>query len=270
MYEEVRNTQLFTYNAGTGTFSVPGSLPEGCPTTFDEISNALNNDKKRTAFLHESNSFGLILPNGDTFDMYMNVDTYYGYQDGDIGHHIDFISKGLINSLGVQQILDTTTVPGSNDEPNPFKNSFLYKKLNTNSDAYVNNLPDVLRSHIVNKKIMLGQRKYSQNYETSFVYGDIGPLWIPFQYEVYGENEYLSVSEYEKVYYKRYQVFEDYSFIKKYMNQSDSSDTYWWTSSVPIDRNDAWSGAGPTAPGIFRIYASRYIKVGVVLAFRFV
>ena len=248
-------------------------------------------------YIKDGDWIELSTPDGGTYNMYANVDTYYGEgEEGkEIGHHIDFISDNLIygstsreNGGTIYTASDINSwrmnkdgAFGSNNgvstETSPFlANSTEHRGANggiiDKLDAYYNdNISDILKSHIVKKYHNVPTR-----YSTSTLTDDNGSkwaelpyLWIPYYKEIWGDitNTYMSTTTYES-HMKQYHSFSSISrFILKGDKKDTSTSWNWWIASAASGaslhfcRIDSSGKAGNTG-------ASEWDN-GVPLCFRF-
>lgn len=133
------------------------------------------------------------------------IDTYTGCGDTEIGHHIDFISREVIDSTVTWNPENNNN--GTSVQANPWLASQAYAYLNGvnnyttsayNNVAHGGNysaggilqlLPTKLTNLIVTKRNLLDSRYDSTKlltYSTTWVWGDMGKLWLPNEIEVYG------------------------------------------------------------------------------------
>lgn len=133
------------------------------------------------------------------------IDTYTGCGDTEIGHHIDFISREVIDSTVTWNPENNNN--GTSVQANPWLASQAYAYLNGvnnyTTSAYNNVahggdysaggilqlLPTKLTNLIVTKRNLLDSRYDSTKlltYSTNWVWGDMGKLWLPNEIEVYG------------------------------------------------------------------------------------
>ena len=133
------------------------------------------------------------------------IDTYTGCGDTEIGHHIDFISKEVIDSTVTWNPENNNN--GTSVQANPWLASQAYAYLNGvnnyTTSAYNNVahggdysaggilqlLPTKLTNLIVTKRNLLDSRYDSTKlltYSTTWAWGDMGKLWLPNEIEVYG------------------------------------------------------------------------------------
>ena len=133
------------------------------------------------------------------------IDTYTGCGDTEIGHHIDFISREVIDSTVTWNPENNNN--GTSVQANPWLASQAYAYLNGvnnyTTSAYNNVahggdysaggilqlLPTKLTNLIVTKRNLLDSRYDSTKlltYSTTWEWGDMGKLWLPNEIEVYG------------------------------------------------------------------------------------
>lgn len=114
------------------------------------------------------------------------IDTYYGVMDQAVGHHIDFISRDCFNAT--MKWNTTNTNQGTASENSPWLASNAYSVLNT---TWYNYLPAALKSVIVEKRFLIETRYSSSGPLTasnSWKWANIGKLWLPSAYEIFGSN----------------------------------------------------------------------------------
>lgn len=133
------------------------------------------------------------------------IDTYTGCGDVEIGHHIDFISREVINTEIKWNSTDNNN--GTSVQANPWLASNAYAWLNGvnnyttsafNNVAHGGNyanagilqlLPTKLTNLIITKRNLLDSRYDSTKlltYSTGWNWGDMGKLWLPNELEAYG------------------------------------------------------------------------------------
>ena len=132
------------------------------------------------------------------------IDTYYGYGDTPIAHHIDFITKEVIPIEVKWNPTDNNN--GTNTYNHPWLACALKGWLNgeNNSSTGYNNvahginaagkgmlqrLPTDLQNVIVTKRMLLEKRFSSSGLLTAsngWDWQDMGKLWVPTENEIYG------------------------------------------------------------------------------------
>ena len=112
------------------------------------------------------------------------IDTYYNTTDQPVGHHIDFISKDCFTET--IQWNTTNNNNGNSESPYPYMVSNLKKWLDETLYGY---LPDKVKNQIAHKRMLLEQRYSSAGAltdSTGWGWQDLGALWVPLEYEVFG------------------------------------------------------------------------------------
>ena len=143
-----------------------------------------------------------------TFQMQIaGIDTYYRCTDRDLGHHVDFISRELVDTSTNPLWNPSNSNNGTANTSYPWLASNIYAWLNGvnnyTTSAYNNMahggdyssggllqlLPSSVQNLIITKRNSLDQR-YSATaaltYSTSCNWQDMGKLWLPNEIEVYG------------------------------------------------------------------------------------
>lgn len=187
------------------------------------------------------------------------IDTYYGHADTPINHHIDFVTKTVIDTEIKWNPTDNNN--GTSVQPHPWLASQLYAWLNginnyntanaynkvahgmnaANSGIY-QLLPQALRNVIVQKRLLLPER-YSGSglltYSTTWNWQNMGFLWVPTEIEVYGcqvwsgssfNNGLYSFESMGGVQYPLFACHGGYNGRVKCM--SNGSRSAWWLSAV--------------------------------------
>lgn len=176
------------------------------------------------------------------------MDTYYQFGDSAVGHHIDFISKELWPDLMVMNQVNYNN--GTANTPYPWLASHCYAYLNSLSMAVPNAaaadptladvdytaggvlyyLPDKLKSHIIQKRALLGQRYTAGSLLTnsnSWGWTDIGKLWVPSEIEVYGHPCWAN-NGYDIGGFMQYPIFANNMNRVKLRNNGRGN---WWLLS---------------------------------------
>lgn len=156
------------------------------------------------------------------------IDTYYRTGDGEIGHHIDWISRDCL--LTPRQWNTTNINNGNASNPSPYMVSDLKAWL----DGLVTSLPVGLQAVIVNKRMLLESRYASGSTltdSTSWAWNDMGKLWVPSEYEVFGSIVW-GTKGYSQNGGVQYPIFANSwkSRQKGAGHNGDRSD--WWLASV--------------------------------------
>lgn len=106
-------------------------------------------------------------------------------------HHIDFISR---DCLSEQWIIynESGYNNGNSTQKNPFMASDLYTTLNDATGGIITTLPTDLQAVIIKKKALMETRYSSSSSElvnsTGWTWVEMGPLWLPTEYEVFGQR----------------------------------------------------------------------------------
>nr|WP_297935381.1 DUF6273 domain-containing protein [uncultured Lachnoclostridium sp.] len=156
----------------------------------EEIAGYANAWRWIKARIAAANFDGLHI--GDYIPIYMGdylikmqiagMDTYYKTTDRQLGHHIDWISEKCYPE-SVQW--DTDNNNGTANSRTPYIRS----KVKTFLDGLVVKLPNELFEVISTKRFLL-ETRYSDSGilkdSTSWIWSDLGKLWLPSEYEVFG------------------------------------------------------------------------------------
>lgn len=111
------------------------------------------------------------------------IDVYYRTTDNSLGHHIDFISRDCFSET-VQWNTENNN-NGNAESAYPYMVSNLHTWLETLYDS----LPQAVKDQIVTKRTLMEQRYSASGTltdSTSWGWQDIGKLWVPHEYEVFG------------------------------------------------------------------------------------
>lgn len=111
------------------------------------------------------------------------IDTYYRTTPGELGHHIDWISKDCYPQ-GVQWNTENNN-NGTAEITAPYLKSTVKSFL----DGLVSKLPTEVQEVISSKTYLLENRYSASGVITNSTYwgwADLGKLWIPSEYEVFG------------------------------------------------------------------------------------
>lgn len=167
--------------------------------------------------------------NNETVNMQVaGIDCYYRTTDQELGHHIDFISKDCFTET-VQW--NTTNNNGNAESPYPYMVSNLHQYLTETLYAY---LPDKVKRQIAHKRMLLEQRYSSSGAltdSTSWGWQDLGALWVPTEYEVFGAVVWGTPG------WSEGQAMQYPIFANSYMNRIKGAGNGggrcdWWLASV--------------------------------------
>lgn len=186
------------------------------------------------------------------------IDTYYGFGDTPVAHHIDFVSKDVIDTPIQWQPNDNNN--GTSVTSSPWLSSKVYAWLNgvnnyttssygsaahglsASGSGILQLLPAALQSAIVTKRQLLEYRYSSSGlltYDNSWAWGDMGALWLPHEIEVYGcqiwsacnySNGTYSHGSMGGVHYPLFACQGGYHGRVK--TNSSGSRASWWLSAV--------------------------------------
>lgn len=168
--------------------------------------------------------------NNETVNMQVaGIDCYYKTTDQQLGHHIDFISKDCFSET-VQWNLENNN-NGNADSPYPYMVSNLYKYLTETLYGY---LPDKVKKQIAHKRMLLESRYSASGVltdSTAWAWQDMGPLWVPTEYEVFGSVVWGTPG------WSAGQAMQYPIFANSYVNRikgvgNGGSRCGWWLASV--------------------------------------
>lgn len=146
-----------------------------------------------------------------------------------VGHHIDFISKDCFTET--IQWNTTNNNNGDSTSPYPYMVSNLKKWLDETLYGY---LPDKVKNQIAHKRMLLEQRYSSAGAltdSTSWGWQDLGALWVPLEYEVFGAIVWGTPgwSEGQAV---QYPIFANTYLSRIKGAGNGGSRCSWWLASV--------------------------------------
>lgn len=171
-----------------------------------------------------------ITMNGQTVKMQVaGIDTYYRTTDQQLSHHIDFISKDCFNQPVKWNTTNTNN--GTSAENSPYMVSNLHTFLTTTLYGY---LPAEVKAVISNKR-MLMEYRYSASGalsdSTSWGWKDLGPLWVPTEYEVF-DSCIWGTKGWSQGQAIQYPIFAN-SYLHRIKGQGNGgSRCNWWLASV--------------------------------------
>ena len=218
------------------------------------------------------------------------IDTYTGCGDTEIGHHIDFISREVINSTVTWNPENNNN--GTSVQANPWLASQAYAYLNGvnnyTTSAYNNVahggdysaggilqlLPTKLTNLIVTKRNLLDSRYDSTKlltYSTTWAWGDMGKLWLPNEIEVYG-TQIRSNLGYAQGYWNTeaniavaYPIYLG-SGRNRIKRVSSGGRSYWWLSSA--DSHNSTHVCYVDNYGVANSYGATVASIRCPLCFR--
>lgn len=208
------------------------------------------------------------------------IDTYYGSGSyyNRTGHHIDFISRDCLESIGLRQYNSTNTnnggkvteANGSYWAQNPYKFSELGRALSDMGEGSIwSELPEDLRDCIY-PKIATVEHRQTDAGEVAANTGEgeefLGYLWLPFELEVFGRHDH-SDARYGSGggSNMQYPIFKNTTkHLEKGFGKGGER-TSWWMASAYA--NSKYSFLGVSVSGQSGIYIATE-KLGVPLCFR--
>lgn len=122
---------------------------------------------------------------GETHEMQININTYKRTTDQELDDHIDFISRDCYSQT--VQWNTTNNNNGTAEQDYPYLASNVKQFL----DQLYEKLPADVKNFIVTKRTLL-EKRYSASGaltdSTGWGWADIGKLWLPSEYEVFGST----------------------------------------------------------------------------------
>lgn len=168
------------------------------------------------------------------------IDVYTNTIDQGLGHHIDFISRDCFSET--VQWNTTNNNNGNATDGSPYMVSNLHTWLATLSS----HLPQAVKNHIVTKRSLM-EIRYSASGaltdSTSWEWKDMGLLWVPHEYEVFGSVAWATKG------YGQGQAMQYPIFANSWLNRikgagHGGSRCHWWLASV-------WSGNSTNACSVY-------------------
>ena len=157
------------------------------------------------------------------------IDVYTRTTDQDLGHHIDFISRDCFSET--VQWNTTNNNNGNTESPYPYMVSNLHKWLGETLYGF---LPQAVKNQIVTKRSLMEQRYSASGAltdSTTLGWQDIGLLWVPHEYEVFGAVVWGTQG------WSEGQAMQYPIFANSYLNRIKSAGhgggrCTWWLASV--------------------------------------
>lgn len=160
------------------------------------------------------------------------IDTYFDAYNGAVGHHIDFISRDCYPfTSGQAPIWASGSNNGNSEESCPYMVSNIKSWLNTTLYGY---LPAALKNVISDKMNYLETRYSSSGALTDSTgksWKNMGKLWIPTEYEVYGTCVY-GTRIHSEGFNVWYPIFQDGLRHRIKHNGNGGSRCCWWLASA--------------------------------------
>lgn len=171
-----------------------------------------------------------ITMNGETVKMQVaGIDSYYRTTDQQLSHHIDFISKDCFSQT--VQWNTTNNNNGDSTSPYPYMVSNLHTFLTT---TLYNYLPAAVKAVISNKRMLMEQRYSASGAltdSTSWGWQDLGLLWVPTEYEVFG-SVIWGTKGWSEGQGLQYPIFAN-SFLNRVKGAGNGGGRcIWWLASV--------------------------------------
>lgn len=171
-----------------------------------------------------------ITMNSQTVKMQVaGIDTYYRTTDQQLSHHIDFISKDCFNQ--VVKWNETNNNNGNASNNSPYMVSNLHTFLTTTLYGY---LPAAVKAVISNKRSLMEYRYSASGALTdsiSWGWQDLGPLWVPHEYEVFGSAVW-GTKGWSQGQAAQYPIFAN-SFLNRIKGAGNGGGRcLWWLASV--------------------------------------
>ena len=156
------------------------------------------------------------------------IDVYYRTTDNGLGHHIDFISRDCFSET-VQWNTENNN-NGNAESPYPYMVSNLHTWLET----LYGYLPQAVKDQIVTKRTLMEQRYSASGTltdSTTWGWQDIGKLWVPHEYEVFGSCVW-GTKGWSQGQALQYPIFAN-SFLNRIKGAGKGgSRCDWWLASV--------------------------------------
>ena len=165
---------------------------------------------------------------GETHDMQLNINTYKKTTDQELDDHIDFISRDCYSET--VQWNTTNNNNGTAEQDYPYLASNVKQFL----DQLYEKLPADVKNFIVTKRTLL-EKRYSASGaltdSTGWGWADIGRLWLPSEYEVFGSTVWATKG------WSAGQAVQYPVFANSYKNRIKGAGPkgtrcYWWLASV--------------------------------------
>ncbi len=160
------------------------------------------------------------------------IDVYYDAYNGSVKHHIDFISRDCYPfTPGSAPTWASSNNNGTSEESCPYMVSNIKSWLNNTLYGY---LPSALKNVITDKYNYLETRYSSSGQLTDSTgrsWKNMGKLWIPTEYEVYGSCVY-GTRIYSEGFSVWYPLFQDGLRHRIKRNGDGGSRAPWWLASA--------------------------------------
>ena len=174
-----------------------------------------------------------ITMNGQIMKMQIaGIDTYYrtGTFGRTLNHHIDFISKDCFDQMVTWNNKSPADNNGTAAENAPYMASDLRKFLIT---TLYNYLPVEVKSVICNKRTIMEHRYGTSSLRdsTSWDWEDIGALWVPTEYEVFGSCIW-GTKPWSQGQTVQYPIFANSYLHRIKCNKEGGNSCNWWLATA--------------------------------------
>lgn len=172
----------------------------------------------------------ITLTGGEVVKMQIaGIDTYYKTTDQQVPHHIDWISVDCLNDY--VQWNTTNNNNGDSTSPHPWLVSNVYSYLN---NTIYPKLPADVKAVIKNKRSLLESRYSASGTltdSTSWAWQDMGNLWLPHEYEVFGSVVW-GTKGYSQGQAVQYPLFANSYTHRLKGKGNNGSRCSWWLATV--------------------------------------
>lgn len=191
------------------------------------------------------------------------IDTYYKTTDQQLGHHIDWISIDCLNDY--VQWNTTNNNNGNATSEYPYMVSNVRKYL---VETIYPKLPADVKAVIKNKRSLL-EKRYSGSGalsdSTSWGWEDMGPIWLPHEYEVFGSVVW-GTKGWSQGQAAQYPLFANSYFHRIKGKGNGGGRCSWWLAAV--GSGGSTSCCGVSYGGIADYAGASNTPVGVPVCFR--
>ena len=206
----------------------------------------------------------ITLTGGEVVKMQIaGIDTYYKTTDQQVPHHIDWISVDCLNDY--VQWNTTNSNNGDSTSPHPWLVSNVYSYLN---NTIYPKLPADVKAVIKNKRSLLESRYSASGTltdSTSWTWQDMGNLWLPHEYEVFGSVVW-GTKGYSQGQAVQYPLFAN-SYTHRIKGKGNNgSRCAWWLATVRSGNSTYCCNVGGN--GYAGNYNASNTGIGVPVCFR--
>ena len=249
------------------TISKAGVVTSDYGYTLADLHNMINS-ANYDDYLKNEDTITVTTSDDQTHVLQANIDTYLGYGNNEVGHHIDFIGKDLINdSYGVKMRTENKN-NGTSSIKNPYlasnESGCVLKFLET----YLTKIPSVLQNYLTTKTMLLPYRQSDSSAtltdDNGWDWGVLPKLWIPFEGEV-SKSLVWSTKGYGNGGCHHYPIFDNGRNIVK---RHKGSRSRWWLASALSGNSTDFCSVG--GHGNFRDGSASGTWLAIPLCMRFV